>query len=170
MSHRMPAATMIDFATVNDRASATTKKLAKQQLLAEYFRALDDQDLPIAVRFCAGRAFAATDERVLGVSGAIISDVVLRITKMEPRAFYDLAVKHGEMGEALSTIWSSKQEWTLTLHDLSIAFEQIASTGNVSRKKELLHELFSRCATGREAAYLAKIIFSDLRTGVREGV
>jgi hypothetical protein len=69
--------TLREFATVNDAAAATTKKLQKQAALAEYFRGLDERDLRLAVRFAGGRAFAATDERVLNVGGSLVSDVVL---------------------------------------------------------------------------------------------
>src|SRR4051794_11765797 len=163
----MSRATFLDFAAVNDRAAATTKKLQKQQILAEYFRALVDKDLPIAVRFASGRAFRATDERVLGVSGSIVSDVILRLTKLDPQEFYDLAVKHGEIGEALFIIWSrtkpgegaaARPRDPLTLQDIAYSFDRLSSTGNVARKKDILHELFTGCAHAREAAYLAKII------------
>ncbi|MBC8108406.1 MAG: ATP-dependent DNA ligase [Anaerolineae bacterium] len=49
-------------------------------------------------------------------------------------------------------------------------FDDLASTGNIAQKKDLVRDLFARCVHPREAAYVAKIIFSDLRTGVREGV
>src|SRR4051812_17181475 len=70
--------TFLQFAQVNDAAAATTKKLQKHAILAEYFRGLDDdEDLRRAVRFAAGRPFAATDERVLNVGGALVSEVLL---------------------------------------------------------------------------------------------
>src|SRR3954452_13824118 len=104
-----PAATLHEFAAVNDRAAATTKKLEKQQILAEYFRTLaEDDDLRLAVRYASGRAFAATDERVLGVSGAIVSDVILAMTKLDPGEYHALVVRNGEIGEALAIIWSRK--------------------------------------------------------------
>ena len=42
-------ATLRQFAEVNDAAAATTKKLQKQAILANYFRTLDDDDLRRAV-------------------------------------------------------------------------------------------------------------------------
>jgi DNA ligase-1 len=174
-------ATLKHFATVNDAAAATTKKLQKYAILAAYFRELpDDQDLRRAVRFAAGRNFAATDERVLSVGGAIVSDVTLRLLRVDPRLYHDTVVSSGEIGEALAKLWHRRpplaasrtdQPWPLlTLADLSDAFDDLASTGNVQRKSEILTDLFSRCTDAREAAYLAKIIFGDLRTGVQEGV
>ena len=58
----------------------------------------------------------------------------------------------------------------LLLADLAHAFDALAATGVWDQKSAILHRLLRRCATGREAAYLAKIIFADLRTGVQEGV
>ena len=174
-------ATLIDFAAANDQAAATTKKLVKQQVLADYLRPLDESDLRIAVRYCGGRAFPATSERVLGVSGAIVSDVILSMLKLDPNAYYAQVVRSGEIGEALAIFWSRpmtdgspaappRDGNALALREISDAFEDLASTGNQSRKREIVRTLFERCAHPREAAYLAKIIFSDLRTGVREGV
>jgi hypothetical protein len=192
----MPAATLLEFARTNDAAAATTKKLQKQAILAEYFREIDDDDdLRRAVRFAAGRNFAATDERVTAVGGAIVSDVLLALLKIDPRVYSQTILQSGEIGEALSKLWdhargtgdppvrsaSSNESIQhgqvarattepLTLADLSRAFEDLASTGNAQRKREILFDLFSRCITNREAAYLAKVIFGDLRTGVQEGV
>ena len=182
----MSPATLLPFALANDRAAATTKKLEKQAILAEYFRTFDDDDdLRRAVRFAAGRAFAATDERVLSVGGALVSDVLLDILRIDPHDYNDIVRRAGEIGEGISKIWDERPSANgspaapprdaqdtapLTLADLSRAFDALASTGNRERKRSILHDLFSRCAHPREAAYLAKIIFGDLRTGVQEGV
>lgn len=194
----MPDALLIDFASANDAAAATRGKLAKQQILADYFRGLDETDLRLAVRYCAGRAFASTDERVLGASGAIVSEAILSLRPMDGRSYYDLVVRSGEIGEALTWIWlnvspvaspvprqlTNRDESpgappreapepssaSLRLKDLGHAFDHLASTGNQEQKRSILRDLFSRCIAPREATYLAKIIFSDLRTGVKEGV
>ena len=175
----VPAATLFEFAKVNDAAAATTKKLQKQSILAAYLRAIEsDDDLRLAVRYASGRCFAATDERVLGASGAIVSDAVLAILKVDPNEFWTHVVKKGEVGEALADFWdrrpplavSQNHMDALTLRALADCFDELASTGNQQRKREVVRDLFERCADGREAAYLAKIIFSDLRTGVRDGV
>lgn len=174
----MSFASLLDFARMNDAAAATTKKLQKQAILAEYFRTLNDDDLRRAVRFAAGRNFAATDERVTAVGGAIVSDVAITLLKIEPHVYSEMVIKSGEIGEALSRLWARVADESpaapprvpTILQDLSNTFEELASTGNVQRKRQVLFDLFSRCSDPREAAYLAKIIFGDLRTGVQEGV
>src|SRR3954466_13615746 len=132
-------ATLAQFAAVNDAAAATTKKLQKYAILADYFRGIeDDDDLRRAVRFAGGRTFASTDERVLAVGGAIVSDVVLRLLRVDPRLYHDTVVTSGEIGEALAKLWhrrpplaSSRKQEALALADLSQAFDDLASTGNV---------------------------------------
>ena len=171
----MPAP-LIDFAAANDAAAATTKKLAKTAILADYLRNLViDDDLRRAVRYAAGRPFPATVERNLNVGGAAVGDVALPLLRLEPREYHDLVVKSGEVGEAMSRAWDRRKppkqpQPPLTLADVSVAFDALADTGLAERKRELLAELFARCTDRREAAYVAKIIFGDLRTGVQEGV
>ena len=175
----VPAATLFQFSNVNDAAAATTKKLQKQAILAAYLREIEsDDDVRLAVRYASGRAFASTDERVLGASGAIVSDAVMPLLKVDLDEFWAHVVKKGEIGEALANFWdrrvslavSQPDAQPLTLREIAECFDELASTGNQQRKREIVRDLFARCAHPREAAYLAKVIFSDLRTGVRDGV
>ncbi len=180
----MPTATLLEFARVNDAAAATTKKLQKYAILGAYFAALADNDLRLAVRFAAGQAFAATEERVLAVGGAIVGEMVRDLLRIDPRTYHDAVVRSGEIGEALAKLWkplvfdpeaqtrrAASRIETLTLHDLRILFDDLASTGNMQRKHaNCCGKRSSAAPDPREAAYLAKIIFGDLRTGVQEGV
>jgi DNA ligase-1 len=182
------AATLIGFARVNDAAAATTKKLQKQAILAEYFRPLTDVDLRLAVRFVAGWPSGAGGVRVLNVGWALVSAVVVELLKLEARAYHDLVVKSGEIGEALARVWtcptagespaavgsrdagSAEDNRPLTLREIALFFDDLADTGNQERKREILREMYRRCVDGREAAYLSKIIFREMRTGIQEGV
>ena len=161
------------FTQIADAVAATTKKLQKQQLLADYLRPIDETDLPLAIRYSAGQIFSATDERVLGVSGAIAFDAALPLLPIAPNEFGPLIVKHGEMGEAIAAAWPADQPTVgepLTLHDLAAAFDELAGIGNIEAKTQIVRELLTRCRSAREAAYLIKMIHGDLRTGAREGV
>ncbi len=159
------------FAKVKDAVAAVPGKLAKQAALADYFQSLSADDLRLAVRFAAGRAFAATDERVLSVGGAIIWDVLLRLLPIDQNALRQLTIASGEIGEAVSKIWPTRPTQTpLTLHDLSEAFAELAATSSQEQKRDLLFDLLNHCQSGREAAYLLKIIFRDMRSGAAEGV
>ncbi|CAN5592703.1 ATP-dependent DNA ligase [soil metagenome] len=174
----MPIVTLEQFAIVNDLAAATTKKLAKQQLLADFFRTVEpDEDLRRTVRFAGGRAFAGSDERVLGVSGAIVTSAVFPLLNTSEQIYRERVVSSGEIGEALATLWN-RDDASLeidprrrtTLADLAQSFDELAATGVQETKRQIVRSIFERCRTPREAAYAAKIIFGDLRTGVQDGV
>src|SRR4051812_48846987 len=94
-----------DFAAANDAAAGTTSKLKKQEILSTYLKTLDDPDLPLAIRYLAGRPFPSTDERTLNVGGATLSDTIFSLLKINPSEFWPLMVKSGDLGEALSQIW-----------------------------------------------------------------
>jgi hypothetical protein len=58
-----------EFADLCRRLAATSGRLEKRRLAAEYLRALEADDVARAVDFLTGRAFPATDPRVLNVRG-----------------------------------------------------------------------------------------------------
>ena len=108
------AALLLDFARTNDAAAATASRLEKQAILAAYFAALNDADLKLAVRYCAGRHFPSTDERVLNVGWRVVSDVVVPLVNLDPVAFHDLIVRSGETGEALGKSLADGTHWQRT--------------------------------------------------------
>lgn len=184
-SFSSPSCRLSRFAAANDAAAATSAKLEKQAALAGYLRELGDDDLRLAARYAAGRAFAATDERVLGVSGSTVSSVILSMFRLDPAQWHTLTREAGEIGEAMATLWHehvdprdperpmTAEAEPLVLADLQATWNALArveGVGGQEAKRAILADLFARIQTPREAAYVGKIIFGDLRTGVREGV
>lgn len=174
------SATLLQFAQVMDEAAATPKRLAKQARLGAYFASIDaDDDLRRAVRFAGGQAFPSTDERTPGASGAIAWAAVLATWPLDAGTLRAESIRAGEMGEAVATLVApllpggapaGAGGGGLTLADLSRAFEALAATGSQDGKRRILINLFSAVRHPREAVYALKILFSDLRTGVKEGV
>src|SRR5262249_40520187 len=58
----------------------------------------------------------------------------------------------------------------LSLQEIATAFDDLAATGNAQRKREILRDLLACCTQPREAAYLAKLLFREMRSGAREGI
>src|SRR5687768_12499619 len=139
------AAPFLDFTRTCDAAAATTRKLEKQSVLAAYLDQLDDTDLSFAIPYFVGRPFPATDDRNLTLGGATVSNLLLDLLRLDPDTYYRNVVQSGEIGEAVSRLWPAggpapedhgilsrhHAHQPLTLHDLSSAFENIASTGVV---------------------------------------
>ena len=187
----MTHATLQRFAEVNDAAAATTKKLAKQAILADYFRGLGDEaDLRLAVRYAAGRVFPSTDERDLNVGGALVREAIVALVDITVPELQTLTIQAGEIGEAMGQVWETRRrprktpppppgkptpryapiETSLTLRQMAAAFDDVAKVGKREIKLAALVELLAQATTNRQAAYLGKVVFSDLRTGVQEGV
>ena len=126
------------------------------------------------MRHATGRPFAASDERVLNVGWRIVSDVVVEMLHLNPHEYHDLVVRSGEIGEALSKSWPRQSDHPsnapLTLQSIAEQFDDLAGTANTEAKRQVLHNLFNRCVDPREAAYAAKIIFREMRSGAWEGI
>jgi DNA ligase-1 len=163
--------TLRDFARASDDVAATAAKLAKQRRLAELLAGCDaDDDVLLAVRYSDGRAFSRTEERVLGVSGALLLDAVMPLLGIDYATLRPVAIRHGELGNAIGELWQPLPvEPALQLVDVQRSFDALAATTSPDEKRSLLTALWTRVGEPREAAYLAKVILGDLRTGVKEG-
>src|SRR6266852_3343526 len=60
-------ALLSDLAMLRARVAASSGRLEKRRLVAEYLRELSPEDLPRAVTYLSGRAFPLSDPRVLNV-------------------------------------------------------------------------------------------------------
>lgn len=160
----------IDWCAVAEKIAATTKKLEKSAILAEYLPGLADADLTLACRFFAGAPFPFSDERVLQVGGAIMRDAVLQITGLDATTWHRLTVEWGESGLAAAQVLPGHAAETpsLTLQDLLAIYESLQTARGPTRKTPLLIEALRRC-TPVEAKYLIKIMGGDLRIGLQEG-
>jgi len=159
-----------DWCAVAEAIAATTKKLQKSALLADYLPGLSDDDLLIACRFFAGSPFSVADERVLQVGGAVVRDALLHITAIPPEDWYRLTVEWGESGLAAAQVLPGliAAAPTLSLADVLGIYEQLQAARGPTRKTPLLIDALRRC-TPVEAKYLIKIMGGDLRIGLQEG-
>ncbi len=70
---------MKQLAETCDRIAATTKKLEKTAIVAEYFRSRELGDAAISAVFLSGRAFPAFDERTLQIGAALLWKLVVEL-------------------------------------------------------------------------------------------
>jgi ATP-dependent DNA ligase I len=70
---------MLRLAEICEEIAATTKKLQKTAIVAEYFRSRELQDAAISAVFLSGRAFPAFDERTLQIGGALLWKLVVEL-------------------------------------------------------------------------------------------
>jgi DNA ligase 1 len=173
-----PAALFADLAAVLDAVRETAATGRKVSRLAGYLATLPDDDLRRACTFLAGRPFPPGDGRRLGVGWNAIMEVLRDLTHAPEADVHTMYRAHGDLGdtaaELLARFPPSRRlsAAPLTLAHAEQEFAAVAAArGTASRrvKAQALSDLLGR-ASAREAAYLIKIMTSDMRVGLREGL
>lgn len=161
------------FAETAEAVAATTRKIEKTVLLGAYFSGLSDVDLARAARYFAGQQFAAIDSRTTKVGGRIISDALAEANGFGLEDLLPRYVRLGDAGEAAFELTKEakgdRQALAMTLADTESLIQQLSATRGTKNKTALLASVL-RQATPLEAKYLIKLLVSDLRIGLREGL
>src|SRR6266567_4491139 len=92
------------FAQTADAVAATTKRLEKLAILAEYLSLLPDEDLAIACRLLSGNPFPLSSDRTLNVGFSVASTVLIALSGVEPDEYSRLAVRLGDLGDVAAHI------------------------------------------------------------------
>jgi DNA ligase-1 len=159
------------FALTAEAVAATTKKLEKIRLVAEYFRSRSVDEAAQAAVFLSGRAFPAWEERTLQVGGTLLWRTVGEISGKGEVALTAAYRRYGDLGAAAQEVLepTAPAKSSLSITELAAAFDELARTSNTATKLSLLQDLLRR-ATALEAKYVIKIISGDLRIGLRESL
>ena len=159
------------FTEMCDVLAATTKKLEKRALIADYFHSLPVPDAGRAALWLAGAPFAETDSRVLNIGGSLLSQAVATISGATPADLGAAYRRHGDFGAAAADLLygHAPAAPTLTLADVESAFAALAEARGSAPKLRLLLSLFGR-ATPDETKYLIKLATGDMRTGVKQSL
>jgi DNA ligase-1 len=154
-----------------ERIVATTKKLEKIALVAEYFRSREVQDAAVSAVFLSGRAFPAFDERTLQSGGSLLWKLAVELAGGSEAALRAAYRKRGDLGSAAYDVLLAKAPTspTITLQDVRVIFDEIAETRTAAAKAAILKSLLER-ATALEAKYILKIITGELRIGLKESL
>ncbi|MGA7733439.1 MAG: ATP-dependent DNA ligase [Chloroflexia bacterium] len=160
------------FSETAQAVGATTKRLEKLAILAEYLSGLSDADLPAASRLLAGSPFPLSDDRTLNVGWSVASNVLVQLSGVGPNEYNAMVVLMGDMGDVARQIMPAQPHVPgrpLSLQEAVQVFEEIASTRGTGKKAALLHGLLSR-ATPLEARYIVKLVTGDMRMGLKESL
>jgi DNA ligase 1 len=158
------------FADVGETIRATSAKLQKIRLLADYLRSLDQEQLAIATTYFTGRAFAQSDPRTLQVGGSIIYRAIMAASKLSDEEFHRIAHSHGDASQtAFEALQGRSKPKPFTLKQSRDFFDTLDKARGVIAKTELLRSRLAKLSA-REGQYIVKILSGDLRIGLREGL
>jgi DNA ligase-1 len=169
-----------DLCELCEELEATTKRLTKIDLAADFLKNLQADEVEPGVSMILGRPFPKWDQRVLEISWATLSGLIKRITDLDWGDFRVAYSQTGDVGAAVRSVFEAskrRKQATLFENPLSIlevkrTFEGIAEASGVGsreRKERLIETLLGRVSP-LEAKYLVKILIGDMRTGFSEGL
>ena len=169
-----------DLCELCEKLEATTKRLVKIDLAANFLRDLQPEEVEPGVSMVLGLPFPKWDQRVLEISWATLSGLIKRVTDLNWDDFRVAYSKTGDVGAAVKSVFEAskiRKQATLFEKPLSVLevrriFEGIAEasgSGSRERKERLVETLLGR-ASALEAKYLVKIMIREMRTGFSEGL
>ncbi|MEM1294145.1 MAG: ATP-dependent DNA ligase [Verrucomicrobiota bacterium] len=160
-----------NFAEIGEAIAATTGKLKKVELLADYFSHLDLDALPFAVVFLSGKPFERTDQhKSLSVGWAITRRALLEATNRTEAEYRQIAQGQGDSGRAAFLLLEGKtQPASFSLRQIRDHFEELAAARGPVAKAKLLSSLLCELHP-LEGKYLVKLLSGDLRIGLKEGL
>src|SRR5579863_1007256 len=157
------------FAETCEAIAATTKKLVKTALVADYVRSLAIEEAAAASVFFSGRPFPVWEEATLQVGGRSLWQIVAELSNRQENELTAEYRKHGDLGAVAAAVLPGRSENNITLLEVRTIFRSIANARGPSTKTAIARDLLCR-ATPLEAKYIIKIMTGDLRIGLKENL
>lgn len=161
---------------VYEALAATTKRLEKTQILADFFKDINAETLPKIVLMSLGTVFPPWSDEEQGLADKLLIKAIADVVGVSLNDVENQVREEGDIGGAAEKLYEKKSQTTFFSKPLEIDFvfnnlRKIAKiTGNrsKSRKIAILLELLSS-ATSTEAKYISRTVLEELRIGVGEG-
>lgn len=164
---------MLTFAQTADQVAATTKKLQKTALLADYFKSIPADEAAVAAVFFSGRPFPIWEETTLQVGGRLLWQIVGELSGKDDSELTAAYRKHGDLGAVAATVLpqrsASRNDRIPTTLETEKAFREIAAARGPAAKAALVRKLLGE-GSPLEAKYIIKIMTGDLRIGLKESL
>ncbi len=158
------------FALLCEAIAASSGKLRKRDLLADYLQSLPEAELRHAAVFLAGRPFPQSDQRVMQAGWALIRRALLKVSRFPEASVREIARRHRDAGKTTTEVLTGcTQPVPASLAAIAGFFDRLAAARGPLIKSSLLEDrLMSLSAL--EAGCLVRILTGDLRIGLKDGL
>jgi DNA ligase-1 len=156
-------------AQASEQIAATTKRLEKTRIVAEYFRSLAVEEAAISAVFLCGRPFAAWEETTLQVGGRLLVKIITELAGKDESELTSSYRRLGDLGAVAGDLLPERSGQGVGVLDVAKIFRQITAARGTAAKSVLVRELLSK-ATPLESKYVVKIMTGDLRIGLKESL
>ena len=156
---------------------ATTKRLEKTDIIAEYLKKLDADTIGKVGLLLLGGVFPAWSSEEIGIGAKLVERAVAEAVGTTQAKVEDVVRDEGDIGLACIDLYSKKSQMTFFSQPLTINFvfdslqklSKISGSRSTNRKISIILELLSQ-ASATEAKYLTRTITEELRIGVGDGI
>ena len=156
---------------------ATTKRLEKTDIIADFFKKLDSQTIEQVGLLILGGVFPAWSSEEIGIGTKLVERAVAEAVGVSPTTVEDAVRDEGDIGLACVKLYAKKSQMTFFSQPLTIDFvfnslrklSKISGSRSTNRKIAIILELLSQ-ASATEAKYLTRTITEELRIGVGDGI
>ena len=160
---------MDQFSKTCDAIAATTKKLEKIALVADYLRSRSTHEAAASAVFLSGRPFPVWEETTLQIGGRWLWRIVAELSGKEEGNLTLAYRRLGDLGAVAQDVLPDRKGQGLGVLDVESAFRRIAAARGPTVKATIARDLLAR-ATPLEAKYIVKIMTGDLRIGLKESL
>ena len=156
---------------------ATTKRLEKTEIIADYFKTLDSETIEKVGLLILGCVFPAWSSQEIGIGGKLVERAVGQAVGTTQEKVEDSVRDEGDIGLASYKLYQKRSQMTFFSKPLTIDFvfnslqklSTITGSRSTNRKIAIILELLSQ-ASPSEAKYLTRTITEELRIGVWDGI
>jgi DNA ligase-1 len=159
-----------------EKLGATTKKLEKTCLIADFIKKLNNEELKLVLPLIQGKIFSESEEEELGIANNL---VIVALTKLgfSKNEILEKFKETGDLGLVARQVVETKRQTTLFRRKLTVkkiynSIREIAKlTGKSSQDKKIRNILeLLNSADSLEACYIIRTILGELRLGTAEGI
>lgn len=166
-----------ELVNVYEALGATTKRLEKTDILADFLKKVEEEDLEKITLMALGSVFPSWSEEEQGIGDKLVMKAVGDAVGVSVDAVEDAIRDEGDIGAAAEKLYAKKAQMTFFSQPLTVKFvynqlrklATISGSRSTARKISNILELLSS-ASGKEAKYICRTILEELRIGVGEGI
>src|ERR1700758_4019314 len=135
------ATPMHQFAKTCEAIAATTKKLQKTALVADYLKSRPINEAAISAVFFSGRPFPVWEESTLQIGGRWLWRIVAELAGKEEADLTAAYRRHGELGAVAGEVLPQSAGRGLGVLEVEEVFRQIASARGQAAKGAMVKDL-----------------------------
>lgn len=166
----------IEFAHICERLEGINGRLDLIEEVSTVLPHLEDEELPVFVRFIMGRIFPDWSSKKLGVGPSLLYDAIAYVVGTDRNAVREAINVTGDAGLAIEDLLTKKEQTILFTQEMDLLevyhdFERMASTEGARSQREKLRTIGNLFTNAKplEGRYLARLMLEELRIGVGEG-